>query len=107
MQSAFPWKGRFVVVAAGFMLLLTVFAFRSFTAVYGPDIDDVWSSDAAPTAVATDSQEAQGADSQAHDPEPTHSVVLRLILAVTTVLILADLVIEVNRRLEHRFGDRP
>ena len=106
MPSTFPWKGRFVVVTAGFMLLLTVFAFQSFTAVHGSGIDNVWSADATPTAVVTDSQEAQGVDSGAQDAEPTHSVVLRLVLAVTMILILTDLVIEVNRRLERRFGGR-
>lgn len=104
MQSAFPWKGRLVIVTAGLMLLLTVFAFRSFTAVHGPDIDDVWSTDAAPAAGSTDSPEALGVDSGAQDPEPTYSVVLRLSLAITMVLVLADLVVEVNRRLERRFG---
>jgi hypothetical protein len=104
MPSTFPWKGRIVVVAAGLMLLLTVFAFRSFEAVYGSGVDAAWSGGEAPTAVVTDSQEAQGVGGEIEDPESTYSVVLRLAIAVITVLILADLVQRLNQRIEHRFG---
>ena len=106
MPSTFPWKGRLVVASAGFMLLLAVFAFRSFTAVYGSGIDNEWRVDAAPNAVVADAQETQEVGSEAADPEPTYSVVLKLVLAVTTVLVVADLVLELDRLIERRFGDR-
>jgi len=104
MPSTFPWKGRIVVVAAGVMLLLTVFAFRSFEVVFGSGVDDAWSGSEATTAVFTDSQEAQGVGDETQDPEPTYSVVLRLAIAVITVFVLANLVQRLNQRIEHRFG---
>jgi len=104
MPSRFPWKGRIVVVAAGLMLLLTVFAFQSFEAVFGSGVDTAWSGSEATTVIVTDSQEAQGVGVETQDPEPTYSVVLRLAIAVTTVLVLANLVQRLNRRIEHRFG---